>query len=165
MNKLYNGQALAYNDMRNWLYAEVFFLKENQAAWPVGMKKTKQRVCVYSVLEQADAPLSAAEIYRQIDRAGLEISLSTVYRILEFFVKEDIALKTMILDNDMAVYIFNRNQHKHYAVCMNCHKVIELENCPLENFVPKLADGEFHVLGHRLELYGYCKDCEEKRNS
>ena len=51
------------------------------------------------------------------------------------------------------------------ASLMNCHKVIELENCPLENFVPKLADGEFHVLGHRLELYGYCKDCEEKRNS
>ena len=132
---------------------------ENQKAWPAGMKKTKQRVCVYSVLQQADIPLSAAEIYRQIGREGSEIALSTVYRILEYFVKESVAVKTIILDNDTAVYTFNRSQHKHYAVCMNCHKVIELENCPLEHFVPHLAEDQFHVTGHRLELYGYCKDC------
>lgn len=129
------------------------------------MKKTRQRACVYSVLEQADAPLSAAEIYRRIGQTGSAISLSTVYRILEFFAREHVAVKTTIPDCDMAVYTFNRNQHKHYAVCMNCHKVIELENCPLENFVPELAEDKFHVTGHRLELYGYCKDCEAKKNS
>lgn len=145
--------------------AEVDFVKENQTAWPAGMKRTRQRVCVHSVLEQTETPLSAAEIYGRIGAEGSEISLSTVYRILELFVKEKVAVKTMILDNETAVYTLNRSQHKHYAVCMNCHKVIELENCPLENFTPKLADGEFHVLGHRLELYGYCKECEEKKHS
>lgn len=139
-------------------------MNKDQAPWPSGIKKTRQRACVYSILQQADIPLSAAEIYRQIAQEGSEISLSTVYRILEFFEKENLAATATLPDNATIMYTLSQNQHKHYAVCMNCHKVIELENCPLEHFVPQLSEDKFHVTGHRLELYGYCKDCEKKKN-
>lgn len=138
-------------------------LKEIQSAWPVGIKKTKQRECVLSLLEHAALPLSAMDIYKRLENEGSDVWLSTIYRILELFVKENIVTKTTIMDNDMALYELNRNQHKHYAVCMNCHKVVELVNCPLETFHPKLADKDFHVLGHKLEIYGYCKECEGKK--
>lgn len=139
-------------------------MNKNQTPWPAGIKKTRQRACVYSILQQADIPLSAAEVYKRIAREGSEISLSTVYRILEFFAKENLAATAMFPDNATIMYTLSQNQHKHYAVCMNCHKVIELENCPLEHFVPQLSEDKFHVTGHRLELYGYCKDCEKKKN-
>lgn len=139
-------------------------MDENQVFWPVGMKKTRQRVCVYSALEEADIPLSAAVLYQNVSRSGADISLSTVYRILEYFVREGTAVRTTLPESDTAVYALNRRRHTHYAICMSCHKIIELENCPLEHYVPQLSESEFRVLGHRLELFGYCKDCDTARS-
>lgn len=86
--------------------------------------------------------------------------LSTVYRILETFLKNDIIIKTTIMNSDMAVYELNRYQHKHYAVCVNCRKVITMDNCPMESFIPKLEDNDFFVMGHNLEIFGLCKNCK-----
>lgn len=129
------------------------------------MKKTKQRKCVLSVLEQAKKPLSAMEICSLIEKEDGSIWLSTVYRVLELFVKENVAVKTVITDSEKALYELNRNEHKHYAVCLNCHKVVEIDFCPLEAITPHLADSDFQILGHKLEMYGYCKECSEKNES
>jgi Fur family ferric uptake transcriptional regulator len=123
------------------------------------VKKTKQRQAVLTVLEQAAAPISAAAICAQTEKAGEAVWLSTVYRALEFFVKKGLATKVAVLDSDMALYELNRFQHKHYAVCVSCRKIIPMNNCPLDMFEPKLADQDFRVTGHSLELYGYCGDC------
>ena len=90
--------------------------------------------------------------------------MSTIYRILELFVSKGLVTKTSFMDSDMAIYALNRHQHKHYAVCLNCHKIIELENCPMDTFVPELDESDFHVVGHKVELYGYCKNCEKKKH-
>jgi len=135
-------------------------LKEVQTAWPAGMKKTKPRECVLSVLEHADSPISAMDICSRIEKEGSTVWLSTVYRILELLVKNGTVIKNTIMDNDMAVYELNRNHHKHYAICVNCHKIIPMDNCPMEEFVPKLEDTDFRILGHKVEMYGYCKECD-----
>lgn len=138
-------------------------MQDIQSSWPNGVKKTKQRVCVLSVLEHSDLPMSAMDIYQAIEKEDSPVWLSTVYRILELFVQKGLVLKTTVLDNDMAIYQLNRNQHKHYAICLSCHKVIEMDNCPMETFTPQLADQDFRVLGHKVEMYGYCKDCDRKK--
>ncbi|MHB8061313.1 MAG: transcriptional repressor [Ruminiclostridium sp.] len=47
-----------------------------------------------------------------------------MYRVLELFVKKGVVIKTNVMNNEMAVYELNRFKHKHYAVRMNCHKII-----------------------------------------
>jgi Fur family ferric uptake transcriptional regulator len=139
-------------------------LSEAWGAWPAGIKRTKQRERVLAVLERADRPISAAEIYGQTERAGEAIWLSTVYRILELFVKKGIVTKWVVMNSETALYEINRFRHKHYAVCISCHKIITMDNCPMERFIPKLEDQDFRVMGHNLELYGYCKDCGSKNS-
>jgi Fe2+/Zn2+ uptake regulation proteins len=133
--------------------------KEKDNIWPAGVKRTKQREGVLSVLMNSDKPMSAAEIYKKMETGNQTAWLSTVYRVLELFVKENIAAKINMMNNEMAVYELNRFKHKHYAVCMNCHKIIEIENCPMEKFIPIIEDDDFRVVGHNLEIYGLCKDC------
>lgn len=135
-------------------------MKEKQPTWPTGIKKTKQRMCVFSILEKASSPISALDIYKQIEKENSAFWLSTVYRVLELFVNEGVARKTSIINSNMALYELNCNKHKHYAICVGCHKVVEMNNCPMETFIPKLADNSFRVLGHKVEMYGYCKDCD-----
>ncbi len=116
-----------------------------------------------SVLEHAEAPLSAIDIYALIEKGTSPVWLSTVYRILELFTEKNIAVTTTVPGSDMAYYELGRHGHHHYAVCVDCHKIVAISNCPMAEFKPKLSDDNFHVLGHRVEMYGYCKDCD-KRN-
>jgi Fur family ferric uptake transcriptional regulator len=133
-----------------------------EIVWPEGIKKTKQRDAVVRILESAESPLSAMEINARIEKTGETVWLSTVYRILELFTEKGIVLKTAVLDGDMAYYELNRHVHQHYAVCVDCHKIVPIVGCPIGDYQPKLQGG-FRVLGHRVEMYGYCKDCD-KRN-
>jgi Fur family ferric uptake transcriptional regulator len=128
--------------------------------WPDDIKKTKQRAAVLEVLDQADTPLSAMDICSRVEKGTTPVWLSTVYRILELFTDKGVALKTTVLNGDMAYYERNRHVHHHYAVCVDCHKIVAINNCPLADYSPKLQEGEFRVLGHRVEMYGYCKDCD-----
>jgi Fur family ferric uptake transcriptional regulator len=131
--------------------------------WPGGIRKTKQRKAVLAVLEGAARPLSASDICSQTEKNGETVWLSTVYRILELLVKKGAVAKITVMNSDMALYEVNRFQHKHYAICVSCRKIISMNNCPMEQFIPKLEDDDFHVTGHNLEIYGYCKDCGGKR--
>jgi Fe2+ or Zn2+ uptake regulation protein len=138
---------------------EVNTLKEVRNNWPAGIKRTRQREGVLSILENSEKPLSATDICSEMEKGGGAAWLSTVYRILELFVKKGVVIKTNVMNNEMAVYELNRFKHKHYAVCMNCRKIITMDNCPMEKFIPKLEDEDFQVLGHNLEVFGFCKDC------
>ncbi len=135
-------------------------MEDKGLGFPAGIKKTKQRECVLAVLGRAGSPLSAMEICAQASGA-CPIWLSTVYRILELFVKEGVAVKTALPDGETALYGLGRSRHRHYAVCLNCRKIMEMENCPLEKFEPEFTDAGFRVLGHKLEMYGYCRDCDK----
>ncbi|MPW26729.1 transcriptional repressor [Alkalibaculum sp. M08DMB] len=139
---------------------EVNTVKEEQNIWSAGIKRTRQRESVLSVLENTDKPLSAADICSRMEKSGDTAWMSTVYRILEIFVKKGIIIKTNVINNEMAVYERNRSKHKHYAVCINCRKIIPMDNCPMEKFIPKIEDKDFHIMGHNLEVFGFCKDCD-----
>lgn len=137
-------------------------MKEIQNSWPAGIKRTKQRESVLSILESSEKPLSATDICSRMGKGGDTAWMSTVYRILELFLQKGIVIKTNMMNNEMAVYELNRFKHKHYAVCINCHKIITMDNCPMEKFIPKLDEEDFYVMGHNLEIFGFCRDCKPK---
>ena len=135
-------------------------MKDIQNSFPAGIKRTRQRESVLSILKNSHEPLSAADICSEMEKKGDTAWMSTVYRVLELFVKHNIVIKTNVTNHEMAMYELNRFQHKHYAVCVNCHKIISMNNCPMDKFIPELGDKDFIVTGHNLEVYGYCKDCK-----
>lgn len=138
-------------------------MRQMERQWPKGLKKTKPRECVLEVLERAPGPMSAADIYAAVQESGESAWLSTVYRTLELFEQKGLAVKISVLNNENALYELNRFEHKHYAVCLMCHKIIPMANCPMEKFMPHIEDKDFKVVGHNLEIYGYCRDCLAKQ--
>lgn len=134
-------------------------LNEKEIRWPEGLKKTKQRIQVLEALTTCGLPVTAMELSSRLERDGTQVWLSTVYRILDSFVCAGLVEKTPVPDSGMAVYEIKDDKHKHYAVCVRCHKVIQLHNCPMESFRPELSEAGFHILGHRLQMYGYCAHC------
>ena len=134
--------------------------------WPEGIKWTKQRKDIFEVLKWAKKPVSAHDIYQEILKLNevdaSNFAISTVYRSLAIFEEKGLVEKSVLLGSDTAVYELTDGHHKHYAVCLSCHKLVPLKHCPFEHVEHdhmESEDGEFVVTGHKLELYGYCKEC------
>lgn len=138
--------------------------KKEETGYPQGIKWTKQRKNVYAVLQEATEPLTAVQIYHLSEKLaeGGEYALSTIYRILAAFEEKGLVSKTTWMGDGTVVYELNRGEHTHYAVCLECHKRIALQSCPFAHIhLDRETDG-FTVTGHKLELYGYCKDCRKE---
>jgi len=138
---------------------------QDKLQYPKGIKWTKQRKSVYDILKQATEPMSAVEIYRRISDISLEetYAVSTVYRILATFEEKNMVNKTTWMGEGTVVYELNRGEHTHYAVCLECHKRVALPACPFAHAHLEQDTGGFTVTGHKLELYGYCKECVGNR--
>lgn len=137
-----------------------------QSFWPEGLKHTKQREDVFDVLIHATEPMTAIEIFHHIENVKRcrSYAVSTIYRILAAFEEKGCVDKTTMMGEDMAVYAWRKEDHKHYAICLSCHKLIPLKECPFQHsFRLNEPQEDFVITGHKLELYGYCKECNEKR--
>ncbi len=145
-------------------------MQTEQVKYPMGIKWTKQRKCVYDVLMAAKEPLNAHQIYNIVMKNISErectgvtegsYAVSTIYRILTAFEEKNLVAKSNGMDSGTFVYELNRGQHTHYAVCLSCHKHVPMKVCPLEHDHFQQEPGDFQVTGHKLELYGYCRDCQ-----
>ena len=135
--------------------------EKQSLTYPAGMKWTRPRKYVYEILQGAAEPLSAAEIYRRIvtEYEEADVAVSTVYRVLAAFEEKGTVIRQTRPDDNNAVYEWDRGEHTHYAVCLECHKRIALHDCPFAHLHLDGATKDFLVTGHKLELYGYCKDC------
>lgn len=131
--------------------------------WPKGLKKTKQRFDIIEALYGAEKPLSVQEISAELLRRETPMWLSTIYRVLETLMSHGIIQESATRESGTALYEIG-DKHRHYAVCVGCKGVIELEGCPLESFLPDLQAKSFHVVGHKLQISGFCDDCYLKQN-
>jgi len=132
--------------------------------WSEGIKKTKQREDVCRILMQAERPLSAIEIYNRIvqENGQTNYAVSTVYRSLNIFEEKGFVTKSTLMGEDTAVYEWNYGKHKHYAICLKCHKLVPLKTCPFEHIKVDTSDEDFTVTSHKLEIYGYCNQCKNE---
>jgi len=127
------------------------------------IRGTKQRVMVMDILEKAETPLTADDIYIRASLYEGHIDLSTVYRTLEVFAEKGIVIKTNITVNNKALFETNREKHNHYLVCVNCRKMLSIDQCPLEGYEELLKKStSFDILGHRLQVYGHCPECKKQ---
>lgn len=130
-----------------------------------GLKVTRQRCEIVDILEQSAQPVSAEGLFFQLREQGSAISLSTVYRVLELLVAKKAVRRISTVEEGGSLFELD-DAHRHYLVCLGCHRMFPLDDCPLEAYEKELTSRTgFDVTGHSLEIYGYCRDCQEKRQS
>lgn len=125
--------------------------------WPKEIKKTKQRLQIWDILQEASHPLNAFQIGLAMGEEN-PLWKSTVYRTLDLLVEKGYVNKTAMTESGMTLYELKRQGHRHYAICTVCHTMIPLKDCPLQES-EALTGGNFHVTGHNIEIYGLCDTC------
>jgi Fe2+ or Zn2+ uptake regulation protein len=129
-----------------------------------GYKLTNQRKAIIEVLyEHKGKFLTAEEIYLKSKKIYNQTNFSTVYRNLEIMENIDVIHKTSISDGASIYELSNTDEHHHHVICKSCGKTEEIDFCPLEDIFLKVNSKSFRLTDHRFELYGFCNECEDKK--
>jgi Fur family ferric uptake transcriptional regulator len=128
-----------------------------------GIKNTKQRNILLDILREEKGPLTAEEIFSKARKVDQHINLSTIYRTLNIFVSKNIAVKLNVEQENKSMFQLKILDHDHYIICVSCHKKVSIDHCPIigyEHFIKERTD--FDIIGHKLEIFGYCPKCKNR---
>lgn len=133
-------------------------------------KLTPQRQIVLQVfIDNSDKHLSAEDVHSLLRKNASEIGLATVYRSLELLSDMDILQKIDFGDGRSRYEINETNakqHHHHHLICMDCGDVREFEDDLLENLENDISGKcKFKIVDHQVKFYGYCQECQAKRDN
>jgi Fur family ferric uptake transcriptional regulator len=124
-------------------------------------RMTTARQLILNELERAESHLTAMHIYDSLKDKLPSLNLSTVYRSLEYLVKNQL-ISVSDLGLGSPVYETIQPIH-HHLVCLSCKKIFHLEDEIVSKFFEKLQkEKNFIILTNHLILYGHCRQCQKK---
>lgn len=124
-------------------------------------RKTKQRNVILEELRKVKTHPTADSVFRMVRRRLPSISFGTVYRNLSFLRDQGQVLE-LTCGKYSCRYDGETRSHYHFF-CLDCQKVFDLHTSVLKNLDERITQKSgFQVRYHRINFYGYCKDCKDK---
>jgi Fur family ferric uptake transcriptional regulator len=124
-----------------------------------GYKVTQARRMVIETLSSEMVHLTAPDLVKAVQKRAPGIGRASVYRTLELLTRLGL-VQSSTLGGGAATYVLTPSKHHHHAVCIECHKTVEFDECVLRELEGRLAKTlGFQFEGHLVELYGRCPDC------
>ena len=121
---------------------------------------TTQRRLILEVLQEAQGPIDAKELYRRASARDQSISWATVYRSLNLFKELGLIDERRLAKARCSYEIKQSLEHMH-LVCQCCGKIIEFENSLVRKLVEIVRrEHSFNVTKVDLYLEGYCAKCD-----
>jgi Fur family transcriptional regulator, ferric uptake regulator len=126
-----------------------------------GLKITLPRVKILSILENSTLHhLSAEDVYRLLVKAGDDVGLATVYRVLTQFEAAGLVIRHNF-EGNTSVYEVNHGEHHDHLVCVKCGAIEEFLDDVIEARQLDIArQAGFKMTDHALNIYGLCRQCQ-----
>jgi len=131
-----------------------------------GFRMTRDRRIILEVLGEAGIPVTAEDIRERANAVLPGLALSTVYRTLGELLGRGHVERTLLSNDGRAFFELTGRAHRHYMVCLTCHRMLPIRSCPVDDSADSAAEElGFEVTDHSLVLYGYCRHCRSGRQS
>ena len=119
-----------------------------------GLKVTQPRKRILELLDEAgNKHVTADDIYRVLIKAGEDIGLATVYRVLNQFEAAGLVVKHNF-EGGQAYYELDSGGHHDHMVCVETGKVIEFSNSEIERLQSEIAaEHGYDIQDHSLVIY------------
>ena len=138
-----------------------------QKCLQLGIKFTKRRKQVLSVLIEADVALSAYEIAERCN-AGSDSNMPTmsVYRILDLFQEQNLIHKLDIANKYVCcahISCSHEHDNSQFLICGSCRHVeeISLSDDAVRALQTAASAVGFNAISPQLEIKGRCSRCEQ----
>ena len=128
------------------------------------LKATRQREEIFKIFLSSSGHKTLPEIHAQVIEVHPNIGVSTVYRTLKLLTRMGLAEERKFGDGETQYEPRPQTGHHDHLICLDCGKIIEFEDGPLEALQKSIAGRyRFKLSHHRMELYGHCPECRGKK--
>ena len=121
---------------------------------------TPQRLTVLKALPDNGQPVGAYALQEQLNADGHAFNISTIYRVLDFWVSLGVVHKL----NSSSSYLLCQDRHDHHIhvlqTCTDCHQVVEACDTSTAMVLPN-DDNFTPVSNQTIEIQGRCRACQE----
>lgn len=124
---------------------------------------TSQREQVADVLFAAGGHLSVEDIEQLLRSRDVHVGKATIYRTLDLLVASRMVVERDFGEGFRRYERVPGHPHHEHLICLRCGKVVEFQNDRLERLKALIADEYgFQHSHHRLEIYGVCRECQQR---
>src|SRR3990170_5774101 len=130
-----------------------------------GLRLTRQRRLIFSILESAQTHLNAKQILEEAQRIDPGIDQVTIYRNLAVLKRLGVVdeLDLLHLQGDQHYYEARQVRAHSHVACLACGKVFEYYTPAMKRMNQELErEVGFSVSFSRIEIGGYCAECLKK---
>jgi len=122
------------------------------------------RFKVLEIFLQTEQHVTVASLWSILKQKKISLPSEFIEETLELMCRFGFAQKNRF-DNGIVHYEHRHlGQHHDHMICTKCGKIIEFKNDQLEQLQSQVVSGfGFHMLQHRMEIYGICSDCLKSR--
>lgn len=140
-------------------YDKVYFMEKLKEH---GYNITSQRSSILDVLfSNIKYVMSVEDIAKEVQKLESYANLTTVYRNLEVFENIGIVHRTVFDDNMSYYKICFKSHHHHHFICTNCHRIADMEYCPMGDVEKIAKKNHFDIQYHNFEVFGICERCQQ----
>ncbi len=132
-----------------------------------GIDRFEERFQVLASFLKLERHVSLAQIAEQVRQDGLVVDNEFLLECMELLCRFGFASQVVFGQDDTPLY-----EHRHlgihhdHMICTKCGDIIEFNDEALESLQEKLtAEYGFFMLQHKMEIYGLCKACMDKRDN
>lgn len=126
----------------------------------LGVRSTRQRAAVISVLRDLDTFAAAKTIHEELGAREHKVGLTTVYRTLQSLAEIGAVDVLHMATGETLYRACETESHHHHLVCTECGRTVEIEGGPVEKWAREESRrAGFELTAHTAEVFGLCQDC------
>ena len=127
-----------------------------------GYRLTEPRRVVAQLVAGQSGHFTAGDLIAAAEARDLDIGRATVFRALDLFTDLHVLERIDLPTGDHAYVPCLPDGHHHHVICQGCGQVTDVPDLGLGSALGAMERSTgWRVDRHRLELYGYCPECQE----
>ena len=131
-----------------------------------GIKATRQRAEILDIFLNSSGHKNLAQIHAQVTKLNPRIGYTTVYRTLKLLTRLGLAAQRKFADGETRYEPTREGAHHDHLICLDCGKIVEFKDDGIESLQQRVAKQQgFKIFHHRMELYGKCGPCSQRKGS
>lgn len=123
------------------------------------------RLTVLEVFLKTEHHVTAEEMAALVNETGTALEIEFVRDTLDLMCRYGFARQYQFDNGNPRYEHLHLGQHHDHMICTKCKRIFEFQNQAVERLQLQIAaQSGFHLLQHKMELYGICRQCLDRRD-
>ena len=129
-----------------------------------GIDRLSGRFTILETFLQTEQHVTMSEFVKLVKKKDARYQADFINDTLKLLCKFGFAQKVQFEGGPVRYEHRHIGIHHDHMVCTKCRKIVEFKNDQIENIQSCIANSHgFHMLQHKLEIYGICSECFGER--